>query len=76
MNVKLYKHFGSDDLWLTYSEWGGELQLESIYLGSDPKRTDLIDYLSGSVIAHAEEVMREDWHESIIDRAEYIMEDR
>ena len=76
MNVKLYNHFGSADLWAEYSEWGGELQLESIYLGSDPKRTDLIDFLSDSVLDHANSVINQDWIESRIDRAEYLMEDR
>lgn len=76
MNVKLYPHYGAVDLWISYSEWSGDLQLDSIYLGSDPQRTDLIDFLSDSVLAHADSVMREDWNESYIDRAEYLLEDR
>ena len=76
MNVRLYNHHGSTDLWATYSEWDGELQLESIYLGSDPARVDLIDFLSESVLDHANEVIAQDWVESRIDIAEYQMGDR
>lgn len=66
MNIKLYNHFGATDLWASYSEWGGELQLESIYIGSDPKRVDLIDFMSDSVIDHASKVIEQDWQESRI----------
>ena len=76
MNVRLYNHHGSVDLWASYSEWDGELQLESIYLGSDPARIDLIDFMSDSVLDHANEVIAQDWVESRIDIAEYKMGDR
>ena len=76
MNIKLYKHYGADDLWLEYSEWDGEIEIDSIYIGSDPKRTNLCDYLSDSVMSHALEQAKQDWLESAIDRAEYILEDR
>ena len=76
MNVRLYNHHGSVDLWVTYSEWDGELQLESIYLGSDPARIDLIDFMSDSVLDHAEAVIHQDWIESAADRAEFIYGER
>lgn len=68
MNIKLYKYYGADDLWVSYSEWGGELEIDSIYLGSDPSRTNLCDYMSDSVMSHANERIKEDWQESLVDR--------
>jgi hypothetical protein len=61
---------------VSYSEWGGELCIDAIYVGSDPERVDITDFLSDSVIGYANDRIAEDWQESAIDRAEYIMEDR
>lgn len=76
MNIKLYTYYGAPDVWLDYSDVDGELYINSIYSGSDPQRVDITDFVSDSVLVHAEQRMAEDWNESRIDRAEYFMEDR
>lgn len=64
MNIKLYTHYGASDIWLNYAEsLNGELYIVSIYSGSDPKRVDITDFLSDSVIAHARECMAQDYNE-------------
>lgn len=52
-----------DKLWVSYSNYSGELEIDSIYLDSDPERTDIYDYLSFSVVEKAYSSMREDWAE-------------
>ena len=53
-----------DKLWVNYYEdIGNELYIYSVYLDSDPNRTNIIDYLSESVTAKAVTSMREDWAE-------------
>ena len=52
-----------DKLWVSYSNYSGELEIDSIYLDSDPERTDICDYLSWSMLEKAYTTMREDWAE-------------
>jgi hypothetical protein len=65
MNIKLYTYHGAPDLWLDYSEWDGEFYINSIYSGSDPKRLDITDFVSDSVMARAMSRMVEDYHERV-----------
>lgn len=62
MNV-LIKGLHNADLWVSYSNNDGELDIDSIYLGTDPERQDLYDFLSDSVIEKADSTMREDFAE-------------
>lgn len=52
-----------DKLWVSYSNYGGDLEIDSIYIDSDVNKIDLYDYLSSSVKEKAYESMREDWAE-------------
>lgn len=52
-----------DKLWVSYSNYGGDIEIDSIYLDSDANRTDIYDYLSQSVLEKADSSMREDWSE-------------
>ena len=52
-----------DKLWVSYSNYSGDLEIDSIYVNSDNDRTDIYDYLSPSVKENAYESMREDWAE-------------
>ena len=52
-----------DKLWVAYSNYGGDIEIDSIYLDSDANRTDIYDYLSQSVLEKADSSMREDWAE-------------
>lgn len=74
MNIKLYTYHGAPNIWLDYSYIDGEFYINSIYSGSDKERVDFTDLLSDSVIAHAEDKMRQDWQESRTDAAMYSLE--
>lgn len=63
MNIKLYTYHGAPDLWLDYSEWDGEFSINSIYSGTDSARVDITDFLSDSVIQHANDRMAQDYAE-------------
>ena len=76
MNIKLYTHFGAPDIWLDYSYMDGEFYINAIYSGSDAERVDFTDFISDSVLAHAEMRMAEDYQENRIDIAEYQLGDR
>lgn len=52
-----------DKLWVSYSNYGGDIEIDSIYVNSDKDRTDIYDYLSQSVLEKADSSMREDWAE-------------
>ena len=52
-----------DKIWIEYSDYDGELEIDAIYLDSDKNRTDVYDYLSKDVIDKAYESIREDWEE-------------
>ena len=52
-----------DKLWVSYSNYGGDIEIDSIYIDSDKERTDIYDYLSQSVLEKADSSMREDWAE-------------
>ena len=52
-----------DKLWVSYSNYSGDLEIDSIYIDSDVNKTDIYDYLSSSVKEKAYESMREDWAE-------------
>ena len=58
-----------DKLWVSYSNYSGELEIDSIYLDSDPERTDIYDYLALSVLEKADSSMLEDWAELKADGA-------
>lgn len=63
MNIKLYTYYGAPDIWLDYSEIDGEFYINSIYSGTDTARVDITDFLSDSVLAHANERMAQDYSE-------------
>lgn len=65
MNIKLYTYYGAPDLWLDYSEIDGEFYINSIYSGTDKERLDITDFVSDSVMAHAEKRMAEDYNERV-----------
>ena len=52
-----------DKLWISYSDYDGELEIESIYVDSDKERTNIFDYLSDDVLEKADSSMREDYAE-------------
>ena len=52
-----------DKIWVKYSNYSGELEIESIYIDSDSEQVDIYDYLSQSVLEKADSSMREDWAE-------------
>jgi len=52
-----------DKLWVSYSNYGGDIEIDSIYIDSDKERTDIYDYLSQSVLEKADSSMRKDWAE-------------
>ena len=61
-----------DKLWVNYYEdIGNELYIYSVYLDSDPNRTNIIDYLSESVTAKADTSMRKDWAEVEAEFSDY-----
>ena len=49
-----------DKLWVSYSNYGGDIEIDSIYIDSDANKTDIYDYLSQSVLEKADSSMRED----------------
>ena len=52
-----------DKIWIEYSDYDGELEIDAIYLDSDKNRTDIYDYLSKDIIDKAYDSIREDWEE-------------
>jgi len=52
-----------DKLWVSYSNYSGELEIDCIYLDSDPERTDIYDYLSLSMLEKAYTAIMEDFAE-------------
>ena len=72
-NVKIQGLYAAN-LWVEYNEYRGEIQVDSIYIGSDPEREDIYDFVSDRVKELADETMREDWAETIADRREYRRE--
>ena len=52
-----------DKLWISYTDYDGELEIDSIYIDSDKERTNLFDYLSADVLEKADVSMREDYAE-------------
>ena len=52
-----------DKLWVKYSNYSGDLEIDSIYLDSDSDKVDIYDYLLPSVKEKAYKSMREDWAE-------------
>lgn len=52
-----------DKLWVSYSNYGGDIEIDSIYIDSDVNKIDVYDYLSSSVKEKAYESMRKDWAE-------------
>lgn len=52
-----------DKLWIEYANYDGELQIDAIYLHTDPNKTDIYDYLTESVLEKADSSMREDYAE-------------
>ena len=52
-----------DKLWISYTDYDGELEIESIYVDSDKERTNIFDYLSDDVLEKADSSMREDYAE-------------
>ena len=52
-----------DKLWISYTDYDGELEIESIYVDSDKERTNIFDYLSADVLEKADVSMRKDWAE-------------
>lgn len=65
MNIKLYTYYGAPDVWIDYSEFGGELDINAIYSGSDPQRVDMTDFMAEDVIKHAFSRIRTDYAERI-----------
>jgi hypothetical protein len=65
MNIKLYTYYGAPNLWLDYSEIDGEFYINAIYSGTDMERLDIADFVSDSVLAHAEKRMAEDYSERV-----------
>ena len=72
-NVKIQGLYAAN-LWVEYNEYCGEIQVDSIYIGSDPEREDIYDFVSDRVKELADETMREDWAETLADRREYQRE--
>ena len=72
-NVKIQGLYAAN-LWVEYNEYSGEIQVDSIYIGSDPDREDIYDFVSDRVKELADETMREDWAETLADRREYQRE--
>ena len=72
-NVKIQGLYAAN-LWVEYNEYRGEIQVDSIYIGSDPEREDIYDFVSDRVKELADETMREDWAETLADRMEYMLE--
>ena len=72
-NVKIQGLYAAN-LWVEYNEYSGEIQVDSIYIGSDPEREDIYDFVSDRVKELADETMREDWAETLADRREYQRE--
>lgn len=52
-----------DKLWILYSDYGGDPEIDSIYVDSDKERTNIYDYLAPDVLEKADLSMREDWAE-------------
>ena len=52
-----------DKLWISYTDYDGDPEINSIYVGSDNERTNIYDYLSADVLEKANSSMREDYAE-------------
>ena len=72
-NVKIQGLYAAN-LWVEYNEYRVENQVDSIYIGSDPVREDIYDFVSDRVKELADETMREDWAETLADRIDYQRE--
>ena len=61
-----------DKLWVNYYEdIGNELYIFAIYADSDLGRTNIMDYVSDSVLAKADTSMRKDWAEVEAEFSDY-----